>query len=415
MRMEWIKGFEPELIIGRLRDLRKLDGDKVSFNGMFEMRHNLALLKSMIEPPPAIPIDIADQLVERATFAAAKTHRFNSEDVILCIEKAFKGHLGKRPKASSLVTTLSLSKANLPPPIPIRGCTVTFFSALPGELGPAREKAAKDFKDVVRHKERRDYAWVVAETTAKSSREAASACLNAIDLMRGMWNMAATSPARMTLSGRPDPINAITLGELHTLHKEDGSIVDKMCWYERDYCEDQKLYNYGHRDFAVRTYADRILARLQESNYRDEMEEAIIRYVRALDCPDYDVAFTRLWQILEHLTCTIASYDTTIKRVSFLYDDWKYARQVLRHLRAHRNAIIHKGLAHRDTETFVYQLKGYVEAIIRFHLGSKPVFRNLADAAEFLDLPTDLEKLRERLDMHTRALTYRAPVQSKSG
>lgn len=406
--LKWRKGFKPEVVLAKLRPLRKFkEQGSVAFEGFFDVEQHIALLQTMVDPPNAIPHDVADGLIVKAVFAAAKHPEFDNDELLKCIEQAFEVYLATRPKRYRLITSLSLSHHHVPPAISLSDSRLTFFAKLPDEIEKLKDEARRSHKHLARHKERTDYTWVVAEVQARSDREAGDAAIQSIDLVRGIWNIATTDPMRRTFSGRPQPINKVLLGEIHTLHPEGQNEPSHLCWYEPDYRADVQPLDFSAREFAAGKLAKSILDRLGGCRFSREVEVGIVRYCRALDGQDLDVVFTRLWQVLERLTGTAGGqYDETIRRTSFLFEDWEYEREVLRHLRARRNAIVHQGSSSGGAETAVYLLKSRVEHLVRFLLRDPP-FNSLADAAWFMDLPPETSLLRKRMEGYRAALNYR--------
>jgi hypothetical protein len=149
---------------------------------------------------------------------------------------------------------------------------------------------------------------------------------------------------------------------------------------------------------------------LKKCKYSSEIEEAIVNYTGALDLTNYENAFLRLWSILEHLTNTgYDSYKVTIRRASFLFEEEEYTRQVLKHLKDYRNRSVHLGTRDRNIETFLFQLKEYIEALLSFHLANKFRFNSIAEAGEFMDLPTDRKTLDSKIKMMIYAKDYLRP------
>jgi hypothetical protein len=140
------------------------------------------------------------------------------------------------------------------------------------------------------------------------------------------------------------------------------------------------------------------------------LEDAVIRYVRALDLPDLHAAFLRLWGTLEALTDTERSrvnYERTVKRVAFHYEDAELHRDVLQHLKAFRNENVHAGHRADKIETIVYQLKMYVENLIYFYMSNHQGFTSLDEALEFADLPLGTDELDRRIKLFGAARRYR--------
>jgi hypothetical protein len=81
-------------------------------------------------------------------------------------------------------------------------------------------------------------------------------------------------------------------------------------------------------------------------------------------------------------------------------------RQILKHLMRYRNRTVHAGYETEDIETFLYQLKRYLEHVLLFHIFTTPGFSNIRDTAEFLNLPADLPELQRKIRLMDHALKY---------
>ena len=112
--------------------------------------------------------------------------------------------------------------------------------------------------------------------------------------------------------------------------------------------------------------------------------------------------------MLEEITGTTkSSYDVTIKRTSFVFDDPQYAKILLEFLRDQRNRIVHKGSQPDDAERLTYELKRFVEAMLKFLLLQSTEFENLQAFHSLLDLPPNPKLLRERIRQHELAYKLR--------
>lgn len=147
--------------------------------------------------------------------------------------------------------------------------------------------------------------------------------------------------------------------------------------------------------------------RLAQVPYRSEIEGALIRYVRALDSADLNDAFLRLWSLLEYLTdSTHDPYKVATRRAAFMFADRERSQLVLAHLTNHRNRFVHVGSDTDDIESLVFQLKRYVDALLFFHIGNHFDFHSRAEAARFMDLPTDKSELDLRINRLRHAKRY---------
>jgi hypothetical protein len=242
--------------------------------------------------------------------------------------------------------------------------------------------------------------FVVAHISDKTAHEAVEKMLDAIDLLRGIWNLHINDSMVLSFGGRKKPINQITLGALHTLHDKNGEKVDSLFWYEPEHCKDNKKVDFSNNSYKTLEFTKNVRKALRKNSYGKDVESAIIRYVRALDSQDYNAVFLKLWSILEGLTHTLKdSYDKTIRRAVFPYADREYHRQVLEHLRQYRNRSVHLGSGENDIDVHVYQLKSYVEQLLRFHISNHFKFESMEDAAKLMDLQPDKETLKKQIEL----------------
>lgn len=131
---------------------------------------------------------------------------------------------------------------------------------------------------------------------------------------------------------------------------------------------------------------------LRRSNYRSWIEEAIRRYVRAFDFVDWEVAFVQAWSLLEYLTDS-RHHDRVVDRAAYACNEPQYHKQVLRHLREHRNESVHSGRVSDEREFHIFQAKTYAEVLLRFHLVHSHQFANHSETATVLDSTRSLRKI----------------------
>ena len=256
----------------------------------------------------------------------------------------------------------------------------------------------------------RGYVPVRVSAMARSHDEAVETALDTLDLLRGVWNLYLNGRVGMRLSGgRRKPVNRILLGPVHSLHKPSGALASEYPWVEPDYVEPLRLYRLRSDWADLRVFERQLRNELSSSRYGEKLEDAIRRYVRALDRRDWNTSFVRLWGVLDSLTDTSRDrYEVTIERVLFLMNKQRrdFDRQILRHLTTYRNRTVHDGHETEAIETLLYQLKRYIETVLNFHLRIRPRFPSLEDAARFLSMPAEQIALRERFQIITRALQF---------
>jgi hypothetical protein len=240
---------------------------------------------------------------------------------------------------------------------------------------------------------------------ARSPFEAADNALDALDLARGLLNWGENRRTFMRFSsGISKPVNEIRLGPIHTLHRPDGRLATETWWYEPSF--QASTFPFAVQQPLVNFQASAI-QRLRRHPYQRLCEDAVIRYTRALDEGEPVTAFLKLWSVLELLTGSSHSYDTAIRRVSFLFQEHYYHLLVLNHLRRFRNATVHESATSQAIQTYLYQLKRYVDTLLTFHLTRGRRLVSLDRAIEFLDLPPDEVELARRARLFQSGRRYR--------
>jgi hypothetical protein len=412
------------LLAKRLEEAKRVDRttSRVSFEG-FEIDNVITVLHSSVNFERQLPEMEQRSIVWRSTFAVAEAGKITKDALIKEINKRERACALRPERKFVLTTSLSVRPPNSVPGQPkapentaISGRRIT-FGRLPRRFYQEHESVRLTATNVVFgdlppwEPRSRAYLPVRVSVRAHSESEAVQSALDALNLLRGIWNLYFN---RLTVlrssSGRRQPVNKLVLGPVHSLHEPSGKQAN-MHWYEANYVGPRGTFTIdSRRDWERLRIFERLIRRyLSRSEYREDIESAIRRYTKILDSRDWNSAFVQMWSLLEHLTCTLkANYDTTIRRALFLYqkDERDYQRQILRHLRQHRNRVVHGGYETDDSETLLYQLKNFVERVLFFHIFANPGFARLQDTAEFLSLPADLTALQRQMHLMRRALRF---------
>jgi hypothetical protein len=397
LAVKWKNGFNPEVIVGKLSIIRHIDGEKVSFGGI-EYDEYISVLKSMIDVDENISTEIVHGLIVKGFHEAAKKTELTTKNVISYVKKAVREYLSKPDKAYWLVTTMNIHNSNDLPRYRINGCSLCFCKKLPKKYREARQKFISRASSLQIGKDDSFSHYLVAQVSGKSAHDAVERILDAIDLLRGIWNLHTNKIMVLSFDGHRKPVNQILLGALHTIHDKNGKKIGNTFWYDPEHFKDHAKVDFSKNSYKTLEFTKNVRKALNKNSYKQDVGEAIVRYVRALDSHDYNSVFIKLWSVLEFLTYTLKdSYDKTIKRVSFQYQDREYTRQILEHLRQYRNKSVHLGAGENDIEAHVYQLKSFVERLLRFHIENHFKFGSLEEAAKFMDLPPDIGALKKQI------------------
>ena len=302
-----------------------------------------------------------------------------------------------------LVTSISVRRLGDFAIDEVGGCAVALEHSLPEPFRSEHESARRMEEDRILGKlpkpgdMMRSYASVRVWAQGRSHEEAKERALNALDLLRGMWNLGINRYiGDRTSFGIRTSNNKLSLGPLHSLHHPNGDLAGGP-WTNEDYVGPIVSYRMDRDREYLEAFEKWVREELERIPYRSDLETALRRYARAFDRRDWDTSFVRLWGLLETLTGR-EGYKTLERRALLLMpeEDVPYHRQVIRHLSRYRNRNVHAGHETASILTLLFQLKLYVERLLEFHLSADPSFDSIEEAAGFLDPPTDRHAVLDR-------------------
>ena len=312
---------------------------------------------------------------------------------------------------SSYVLVSSLSVDNLTTKtIRIRGCVVSSLTER-GSRFPLPEVLSLRTQGTpfLDHLSSSLYRLVKVATKGRSIHEAADNALNALNLLRGLWSLFATFGSWSMNVGQMSrkPLGVIHTGPIHTLHNCTGKLVENIYWYDPDFTKDRPIFSGNEKWAKIENKRQSAMKRLAVHDYRQELEELLIRYAVALDQMNPDLAFLQMWSILEKITDTIgANYDETIRRTVWLYskESRLIARDRLESLRYQRNQYVHSGKTTNHGDQIAYLIKDFIDPHLLKLIVNPFKIRSFAEYGEFLAMPTDLAALEERRRKLVRAI-----------
>ena len=326
------------------------------------------------------------------------------------IRKLEKEYLKVNPQQYFLLTSISVNKLCKLKRSTINDCIITFRPSPPKNcIKEIQTKILRPASNFVSGDLPSNYICAKISIKGKSTSEAADKALDAIDTLRGIWNLFYNRRNTFRISsGDKKPVNKIVIGPLHTLHFQNGKLATETWWYEPSYRGPLQVHDPSKDIKNLYKFEQNVRKLLKKSNYRNFLETSLARYTRALDLGDWENAYLKLWGLLESLTSTGEkdSHKVTVKRTSFLFRERHYAKQVLTHLRDYRNKAVHVGAGNHDIETFMYQLKNFVEVVLEFQVANKFGFKSLAEVAQFMDLTDSKPMLERKIEIMNFASKY---------
>lgn len=350
-----------------------------------------------------------DQLISRALHRLRRSSdTISPEGLLRIVSEEERAHLQLPLQKLCVITSISVAAASAPSAIQRGDVRITFHT--PRERGRWQNAQLPEAKHVLGDlKLPDDYATIKATLKARTPNEALDGAALAIDVVRCIWNFSLKGSSwSVSFGRRPDLFNAVVLGPLQTLHKPDRELAAPTIRYDPLYAQPTKLVDlrkYWRNVVKLRRFID---SRQRACAYKDVVQRAMVRYVRALDHPDTDVAFIKLWNLLELLTDTSrASNDVTVRRAAFVLPNASFHLQALKHLQLMRNGWVHADASTDGKQELVYQLRRYVNELLLFHWRDRFRFESIQEAGLFLGSTPDPSVLRQRRKRMTQAIRVR--------
>jgi hypothetical protein len=405
MTIKWKRGnyLNPKIILGKINSLKFVsDNDVVSFSGGIEIEFSLSALETMIEFP--CEIDGIDK--HNLIFQAISIKETLTEAVVISrINELIKQQNAMRESVFHILSSISLSKQPQSKLINIEDCSIELLANnFPEKYLLARETILQD-TPFSTNGSSNDYRKIIISIKAKSPSRAVTKALRYLDLQRALWCLLSNS-AMQLIGNEWEPINKIRLGEIHTVHNGDGELTREEFWHEPNFVK-APLFNPWSNVRNFQEDNQHILIQLNKSKYSENLKDALLRYVRALDEQDQNNAVIKLWGAIESLTAPSgANGDLVTRRCSFLFKESNYHRQILEHLREYRNRSVHSGDKSEEAKKICFQLQHYFRRLMNFHFKGAEIFSTLEEANSFLDLPPCKEALLRKKELMELALKY---------
>ncbi|RXK08032.1 HEPN domain-containing protein [Halarcobacter bivalviorum] len=399
------RNLNPELIFKQINTITtpKADGS-ISYSSFEGFQLN-TIIYTMIDfkLKKEISTQIKEKLISDAIKKLRIENKLNADNFLTELNKQFVEYNKKKEEEFSLLTSISLNEPYPFKRIRLNDCNIQLLNSFPKKYNERYTK----LKDYSKEKNEEYSCKIIIKTKSKSYFDASNHCLDTLDLIRALLCLDLNPKWELTFSTKLDrkALNTIQLGRFHTIHSFNGKLATKMFWYEPNY---SYIKPYGIKD--VKIIKDNFywyINKIFNIRYSKKLINALLQYVRAFDEKDHNTNILKGWGAIETLVSTNGNnYDEIPRRVSFLYEDREYHRQVLEHLREYRNAYVHEGNYLHDVTAHCYQLQSYFRNLFLFHLRNSDFFNSLDEVNSFLDLTHDEKELRKKIDIYKRVLKF---------
>jgi hypothetical protein len=397
------------------RSRRGTEDGKVTFEGF-----DLFVVDSILQGLGLISTEIPDQeqrrIVAQAAFRAGKNGVITGPSLLQALRDGEEEYFKKPARDFVFVSTLSIDRSFARTTIHTLKAKLTIGSPLPKRFMAARTVALNEARHSLPTVPPTNYIHAIVNVNARGPAEAVDIAMRELDMVRGIWNLHRNQGhgIRMSFGATRKPVNKVLLGPIHTLHNPDGSAADVgTWWYEPNYVSQVEPIKMADDRERLMHFTRRTRGAMRVVKYRRVIEDAIIRYSRALDQHDWDTGFMRLWAVIELLTGSTDIHDGSralIRRAAFLWREHEHATHELRVLKEYRNGYVHASSSNSHVEVYLFVLKKYVEALIHYYLHSATRFNKMEHVLAVLDLPPEAEDLTLRAKLLLRARRLRRPA-----
>ncbi len=411
MCARWNDLYNPQIIIDALNKIKTINKDgNVSFTG-FEFQEYITVLSTSIIFSKELPRSLVKSILSDSIFSVAKEDNLSLRGLIAEISKRENAYLKKEPNKYFLLSDISLKYFHPLKRIKIKDYIIIFRHHLPEDVKREREKFLDWAQHHIHGRIPSLYIFVQVYSEGRSPQEAGVNALDALNLLRSIWNLFFNYSRGIRMSsGKRRAVNKIVLGPLQSLHHINNKIALDSFWYDPEYNEPIDCKDIESNWSKLRKFEKGVRSRLKSlatTEFGTIIENALLRYVHALDERNFDSCFLKLWSLLELLTGTQSdSYKVTIKRAAALFFDYNFHLEVLQHLRDWRNRTVHSGEQNNDIEVLMYQLKRYVESLLMFYIFNSHRFKNKEEMIELFDLAPNKERLFQKKRLIEMSLKY---------
>jgi hypothetical protein len=411
---QWDRKYNPSILVQGLEKSRSINSEgRTQFSG-FGIMTISPKLEAMICMNSEITLEDKHGIVQQSIFNAGNRGTLSLETILAEINKLERGYLSSQEHNYIIATSLSIDKnrhkfSNLK----IGNNKITFSASLPKSFVKAINNQQSVISFTIKKKLPSNYLQARISVRAKSVCWAVETALDSLNFFRGMLNYVINYGQQTFSFGEANrkPINKILLGPIHTLHKPNGEIAVKdIHWFEEEYQEplqpyyDTSIVNSVAQFDRIIKAVNKIRINVQKSKIKEELQNAILLYNNALDSYNYEVSYIKLWAALELLTATGQddNHKVTIRRAAFIFNNPEQERMHLELLRNFRNNLVHRGYMNAKLEIFVYDLKLYVEKLLRFLIFNQSRFESFSDIGYLLD--RNIEP--DRLDKDSKLINF---------
>lgn len=311
-----------------------------------------------------IDISLRNKLIINSLTELITAKKETSDNLLdLIIDKS--QHLILHNEIKCLVVSLSIKDISFRK-IQIFDSEITFYKKLP-TVFKTKHIATEAYKKCI----------IKSITSSNEIKEQ----MDNLNILRALFNFYSNSNWGLVMHKNPQPINAVRLGQFHTLHSDNGDVLNQ--YYE------QKFISAPLVDLSKlsKRAIEKNLRLITECKYNDVIKNSLILYTNALDEWDLNLSLTILWNAIELLLSRKNKQESHLykNRCAIIFPNKNYIGECLDSLRWIRNKYVHEYDNYDEARTLTYHLIYIYRALLAYHLSFLKNFETLDLAIDHLD------------------------------
>jgi len=394
----WFNPQDATLVLDEVKRTTRLNPDgSVALVDIQHYESALSILDGLINAVSDVPSIESRKALRHAVLSGVRANELTAVRVINAVDTAERSYLSQPSQSFFLLSSVSIQFHRELRAVQFHGSRFLFSAQTPSRFRlPASVRPGVHYGP-----EPTGYTTVRVQVDARCPHSAVNIAMQRLDFLRGLWNFSRNFGSWRRSNGKPAPVNGVVLGPVHTIHRKTGESATDTYWWEPTYIEPIRPTDLRDAIPRLRNTLKSASRRLAQSSITRRVEDAIVRYGRALDERNLNDAFVRLWGVLEDLTGVRErdSQEVVVRRASSILENPLYERIALHRLRKWRNRMVHEGEFGGSAEALVYDLKWYVEVLLHFALVHARTLENWDEYCHILDLPPNGEMLKRRASL----------------
>lgn len=392
----WVDKSQVEGLIKLLKEYLKKENGRVVYVGIaYELFMN-ALLNNI-----SIKIDYhkseAFSLFRLAVQACfLKDNLNNPSNLLSSFAKNIKNNYRKQSEYYRVVTQMSLVNdfnTNFTN-FRLLGFSVCIYKKLPITLSRSRQQ---EFEKEGVAGDSDEVTFIVVSGKANSPEDCMQKSMKIINAVRGLWRI--RTKESLNVLAMEDKYKNIAetkyyLGEFHTIHNKNGSIIKNGLWWDNSYYSREPTKHRNVKLLQQGFYRDK--NKLIKLPYLEEMLRFLDLYSQALDVLDKENKFLKLWQLIEIVLDTDDS-DKLISMLSFNFQSRTVEKVILKSLRIVRNRLVHGDYSPINIDLSCYYLNKYINNLFKFALQNNFQANSFKEIRTILMTTNEKESIEEKL------------------